>query len=60
MLVGARFGRGTRSVRLLGGRGSVLCVNICVPSPTLEKGKLVFNTNKSLLELEERLVDEQE
>jgi len=43
-----------------GGSGAVLYVNICVPSPTLEKGKLVFNTNKSLLELEERLVDEQE
>jgi len=38
----------------------VLCVNICVPSLTLEKGKLVLNANKGLLELEERLVDEQE
>ena len=45
---------------LLGGRGAVLYVNICVPSYALEKGKLVFNTNKGLLELEERLVDEQE
>jgi hypothetical protein len=41
----------------MGGRGSVLCVNICVPSATLEKGKLVFNTNKGLLGLGKKLVD---
>jgi len=40
---------------LVGGRGAVCTVNICVPSATLEK-PIVVLTSKQLL----RLVDEQE
>ena len=36
MLVGAYWG----------GRGSVLCVNICVPSSVLEKANVVFNSKQ--------------
>jgi hypothetical protein len=42
-------------VLTMGGRGCVLCVNICVPSSALEKPIIVL-TSKQLL----RLVDEQE
>jgi len=41
----------------MGGRGSGVCVNICVPSSTLEKPNVVFNSKQWLSGLRKKVVD---